>query len=65
MQKYSDFGLQARKLMLQKGITLKDIAEKLNLSTPYVSEILKGTRRGEKQKPIIAEMLGMEKEVVK
>lgn len=62
MEKYSEFGAEARKIMLQKGITLKDIAEKLNVSAPYVSDILRGNRKGEKQKPIIAEMLGLESE---
>ncbi|WP_110930641.1 helix-turn-helix domain-containing protein [Paenibacillus bouchesdurhonensis] len=62
MEKYSEFGAEARKIMLQKGITLKDVAEKLNVSTPYVSDILRGNRKGEKQKPIIAEMLGLDSE---
>ncbi|WHX50521.1 helix-turn-helix transcriptional regulator [Paenibacillus woosongensis] len=62
MEKYSEFGAEARKIMLQRGITLKDIAEKLNVSAPYVSDILRGNRKGEKQKPIIAEMLGLESE---
>ena len=65
MQQYSEFGLEARKRMLRKGVTLKDVAAKLNISTPYVSEILRGTRSGDKYKPIIAEMLGMESEVIK
>lgn len=65
MQHYTDFGAEARKIMLQKGITLTDIAEKLNVSTPYVSDILKGARKGEKQKPLIAKILGMESEVMK
>lgn len=65
MGNYSEFGAEARKLMLQKGITLKDIAEKLDVSAPYVSDILKGNRKGEKQKPLIAKMLGMDSEVIK
>lgn len=62
MGNYSEFGAEARKKMLQKRITLKEIAAELNLSAPYVSEILRGTRKGEKQKPLIAKMLGMESE---
>ncbi|MEK3735479.1 helix-turn-helix transcriptional regulator [Paenibacillus sp. FSL M8-0334] len=63
MQNYTDFGLEARKRMLQKGVKMKDVAQELGVSVTYVSEIFKGTRPGEKQKPKIAEMLGIECEV--
>lgn len=63
MQHYTDFGAEARKRMLQQGITMQEIAKQLNVSTPYVSDIFKGARKGEKQKPLIAKMLGMELEV--
>lgn len=59
------FGAEARKIMLQKNIKMKDVAKELGVSVTYVSEIFKGTRHGEKQKPLIAKMLGMESEVVK
>lgn len=64
MNGYSEFGAEARKIMLQKNIKMKDVAEKLGVSVTYVSEIFKGTRAGEKQKPLIAEMLGMKLEEV-
>ncbi|WP_340397766.1 helix-turn-helix transcriptional regulator [Paenibacillus sp. FSL E2-0202] len=63
MQNYTEFGAEARKVMLQKKIKMKDVAQELGVSVTYVSEILKGTRPGEKQKPRIAEMLGLECEV--
>lgn len=65
MQNYSEFGAKARMIMLQKNIKMKDVAQELGVSVTYVSEIFKGTRPGEKQKPLIAKMLGMEGEVVK
>ncbi|MEK3788784.1 helix-turn-helix domain-containing protein [Paenibacillus sp. FSL K6-1230] len=65
MPHYTKFGAEARKIMLQRNIKLKDLAEELGVSVTYVSEILKGTRSGEKQKPLIAKMLGMESEVAK
>lgn len=65
MQQYSEFGAEARKRMLQKGITMTEIANELGITKSYLSEILKGTRRGKKQKPVIAKMLGMESEVKK
>lgn len=63
MQTYSDFGAEARKIMLQKDITLTSIAKELDVSVTYVSEILKGTRSGGEFKNRIAEMLGMEIEI--
>ncbi|MCE3202501.1 helix-turn-helix domain-containing protein [Paenibacillus sonchi] len=63
MQNYTEFGAEARKVMLQKRIKMKDVAQELGVSVTYVSEIFKGTRPGEKQKPRIAEMLGLECEV--
>jgi transcriptional regulator with XRE-family HTH domain len=56
---YAEFGIEARKVMLQKGIKMRSIAEELGISVTYVSEILKGTREGAKYKGRIAEMLGM------
>lgn len=60
MGHYTEFGAEARKIMLQKNIKLKAVAQELGVSSTYVSEIFKGTREGEKQKPLIAKMLGME-----
>lgn len=51
--------------MLQKNIKMKDVAQEIGVSVTYISEILKGTREGKKQKPVIAKMLGMEGEVIK
>ncbi len=62
MPYYTDFGLEARRIMLQKNIKMKDVADELGVSVTYVSEIFKGTRNGKKQKPVIARMLGMESE---
>ncbi|WP_054939035.1 helix-turn-helix domain-containing protein [Paenibacillus ihuae] len=63
MSFYTEFGAEARKIMFQKNIKMKDVAQELGVSVTYVSEIFKGTRPGEKQKPRIAEMLGLECEV--
>ncbi|UYE92058.1 XRE family transcriptional regulator [Paenibacillus larvae] len=63
MLNYSEFGAEARKIMLVKDIKMVDMAKELGISTTYLAEILKGTRKGTKQKPKIAEMLGMRSEV--
>lgn len=63
MPHYTEFGAEARKIMLQRNIKMKDVAQEIGVSVTYISEILKGTRPGEKQKPLIAKMLGMESEM--
>lgn len=59
MSNYTEFGAEARKIMLLKGITMTELANELGISTNYVSEIFKGTRNGTKYKERIAEFLGM------
>jgi len=56
---YSDFGLAARKAMLEKHTTLTTLAKELGVSLTYVSEILKGTREGKGYKEKIIEILEM------
>ncbi|MEN6391063.1 MAG: helix-turn-helix transcriptional regulator [Syntrophomonas sp.] len=48
--------------MLQKHITMTDIAAELGISVTYVSEIFKGTRKGEKYRKKITQLLGLEEE---
>lgn len=60
LSNYTEFGAEARKIMLQKNITLTSLAQELGISVTYVSEILKGTRSGEKYKKQIAEIIGLE-----
>ncbi|MEB5452826.1 helix-turn-helix domain-containing protein [Virgibacillus pantothenticus] len=57
---YSEFGAEARKIMLLKGISMSQLAEDLGISIYYLSEILKGTRPGKKYKVEIAKILEME-----
>jgi transcriptional regulator with XRE-family HTH domain len=62
MLHYSEFGLQARATMLQKGITLAALAQQVGIHSSYLSEILKGTRgtkKGKIHKTKIAEILGI------
>ena len=58
--KYSTFGIEARNIMLQKDIKVKDLAATLGISNSYMSEILKGTRDGNKYKMRIVAILKME-----
>ena len=60
MPHYTEFGLEARRVMLLKNIKMTDIAKALGVSVAYVSDILRGSRLGKKHKPLIAEMLGID-----
>lgn len=57
---HSEFGLKARMEMLRKGITITEMASKLGVSASYVSDILRGVRKGKPQRERIAEILGLE-----
>jgi len=59
MSEYTDFGLKARSIMLQKKITLTALAKEVGICPPYLSEIFRGTRKGETQKKKIAKILGI------
>lgn len=61
MQNYSEFGIEARGIMLAKGMTMTALANELDISVAYLSDILRGTRRGTKQKKKIAQILEMDK----
>lgn len=60
---YSEFGIKARTVMLQKRISGATIAKELGVSASYVSEILKGTREGNGRREQIAKILGLEEEL--
>ena len=60
MSNYTDFGVQARVIMLQKDIKISEVAEHLGVSSSYVGDIFRGARKGKKRKGEIAKFLGME-----
>lgn len=59
MQNYSDFGVEVRGTMLKKGITMTALAKELDISVTYLSDILRGTRKGKKQRERIVQALEM------
>ena len=62
MNNYSDFGVKARAIMLQKGITITALSKELGISCMYLSELLRGTRgkrNGRKYREQIAQILGI------
>lgn len=46
--------------MKRKNMTLGDIAKELGISTPYVSDIIKGNRKAEDYRGKIAKLLEIE-----
>lgn len=62
MQNYSEFGLKARTIMLQKGIKSSALAKELGVSCSYIADILRGSRSGNGRKEQIAKILGMDEE---
>ncbi len=58
--KYSNFGIEVRKVLLERDLTLTSLASELKISVSYLSDILKGSRKGKKQKVRIIEVLGLE-----
>lgn len=60
MRPYTDFGLKARAIMLQKGIAIQDVAKAVGISRCYVSDLFTGARETLKQKQKISDFLGME-----
>jgi hypothetical protein len=59
MAKYTPFGKEAMKAMIDKETTLPNVAKEIGISTQYLHDILKGNRPGEKQIPLIARKLGI------
>lgn len=57
---YTIFGIEAKKIMIERGMTMTALAKELEISNSYLTEIFKGTRKGAKQKDRIAKVLGME-----
>ncbi|HDR7493033.1 TPA: helix-turn-helix transcriptional regulator [Bacillus cereus] len=58
--KYSSFGIEVRKILLERDLTLTVLASELKISVSYLSDILKGSRKGKKQKKAIVELLGLD-----
>ncbi|PEK28215.1 MULTISPECIES: helix-turn-helix domain-containing protein [Bacillus cereus group] len=58
--KYSSFGIEVRKVLLERNLTLTVLASELKISVSYLSDILKGSRKGKKQKKAIVELLGLD-----
>ena len=56
----SEFEKQVRHALLDREMSLSDLAEVLGISVSYIYEIIKGTRKAEDQKQRIITLLGLD-----
>jgi predicted transcriptional regulator len=56
----SEFEKQVRHALLDREMSLSDLAELLGISVSYIYEIIKGTRKAENQKQQIITLLGLD-----
>ena len=59
MNERIEFAANCKAAMERKGITLTQIANELEISVAYVSDIVKGNREGGEYKDKIAGILGI------
>jgi Helix-turn-helix. len=59
----TDFGLKVRTGLLKRNMTNKQLAEMLEISSAYLSDILRGRRDAFEQKKRIANILEIKEEV--
>lgn len=60
----SEFGILAKIELLKHGMTQTELAKKLGISSAYLSDILRGTRKSSEVEKAICEVLGIEQESV-
>lgn len=59
----TEFGIKVRMELFKRDMTLKQLSQELGISIPYLSDILRGQRKGKKQRKRIIEILELEEEV--
>ena len=59
------FGREIKKRMIDLDMTQSDLARKMGVSSPYVGEILRGTRASENARRKICEAVGLDYDEVK
>ncbi len=57
MKPCTGFELEARSAMLEKGISVTELAKTLGITQQYLSDIFGGARKATKQKKKIADIL--------
>lgn len=58
----SEFEKQVRHALIDRNMSMTDLASELGISVSYVFEIIKGTRKAEEQKARIRKFLNLDGE---
>lgn len=58
----TDFGKEIKKHLIDIDMSQSDLARKMGVSSPYVGEILRGTRNSENAKRKVCEAVGLDYE---
>lgn len=58
----TNFGKEIKKRMIDIDMSQSDLARKMGVSSPYVGEILRGTRNSENAKRKVCEAVGLDYE---
>lgn len=60
----SEFGFLAKIELLKQGMTQTELAKKLGISSAYLSDILRGSRKSSDMEKAICQILGLNQEGV-
>jgi len=52
-----DFEIEVKETLIRRRITQRTLAKELGITTPYLSDILRGNRKGGKYRSLIKEKL--------
>lgn len=58
-KQYTSFGKEVAKALIDKDMDNVDLAREMGISSPYLTDILKGVRPAKKRKEQIAKILGL------
>lgn len=56
----TQFGKEVKKRLIDMDMTQRDLAEKLGVSSPYITDILRGTRTSANTQRRICEAVGLD-----
>jgi len=58
----TEFGIKVKVELAKRNMNISDLARELNISQPYLSDIIYGRRKADKQKEIIKKTLNIKEE---
>lgn len=58
----TDFGLKVKVELAKRNMNMTDLAKQLDISHPYLSDIIYGRRKASKQKDLIKKILDIKEE---